>query len=159
MGDKFFDDFYLFKCEPWIDEWLLLKHFYNHFINVYTCLYVDGVWIGVVVCEVWMKMNKYDLLVKNELDDDFDENWCYDSIFIIVLIAFWCMLTIKQVWGRIWVKADQNRVFWEKFGWVPERKPKNRVPCSSATHQASLWLAGGKLLSSAPLFLERFHGK
>jgi len=33
-------------------------------------------------------MRKYKLLVKNELDDDFDENRCYDSMFVVVLIAF-----------------------------------------------------------------------
>jgi len=53
-----FHDFYLFECEPWIDEWLLLKHVEIHFINVYICLYVDVFWIGVVVCEVWMKNAK-----------------------------------------------------------------------------------------------------
>jgi len=58
-------------------------------------LYVDGVWIDVVVCEVWMKMRKYELLVKNELDDHFDMNWCYDSMFVVVLIVF--MTTNKQV--------------------------------------------------------------
>ena len=60
-------------------------------------MYVVGVWIGVVVCEVWMKMNKYELLVKNKLDDDFDMNWGHDSMFVVVLIVFECMLIDKQV--------------------------------------------------------------
>jgi len=75
----------------------------------------------VVVCEVWMKMRKYELLVKNELDDDYDENWCYDSMFISVLVAFWCMLTNKQVWGRIWVKIE---VFGVKLDGFPRGNPK-----------------------------------
>ena len=61
-------------------------------------MYVDGVWIDVVVCEVWMKMRKYELLVKKELDD-FDMNWCYDSMCVVVLVAYGCMTTNKQVWG------------------------------------------------------------
>ena len=77
--------------------------------SIHKCLYVNGVLIGVVVCGVWMKMRKYELLVKNELDDNFDMNWCYDSTF--VLIVFWCMLTNKQ----IWVKGEQNRGFWWKL--------------------------------------------
>jgi len=35
-----------------------------------------------------MKMRKYELLVKNKLDDDFYMNWCYDSMYVSVLIAF-----------------------------------------------------------------------
>ncbi len=69
-----FDDFFfLIKCKSWIDEWLLFKSIPIHLINDYTCLYVDGVRI-VVVCEVWMKMRKYEFLVKNRLDDDFEVN-------------------------------------------------------------------------------------
>ena len=70
-------------------------------INDYICLYVVGVWIDVVICEVWMKMRKYEFffVVKNGLDDDFDMNWGYNSIFVSVLIAFWCMLTNNKVWG------------------------------------------------------------
>jgi len=68
-------------------------------INDYICLYVVGVWIVVVDCEVWMKMRKYEFLVKNELNDDFDVNWGYDSMIVSVLNVFWCMLTNKQVCG------------------------------------------------------------
>ena len=57
-------------------------------INDYICLYVVGVWIIVVVYEVWMKMRKYEFLVKNEFDDDFDMKWGYDSMFVSILIAF-----------------------------------------------------------------------
>jgi len=46
-----------------------------------------------------MKNEKMWVLVKNEQNDDFVENWCYDSMFVVVLMAFWCMLTSKQVWG------------------------------------------------------------
>ena len=56
----------------------MLKHVQIHFINVCLCLYVDVIWIGVVVCEVWMKNEKIVVLVKNELDDEFELNWCYD---------------------------------------------------------------------------------
>jgi len=63
-------------------------------------LYVVRVWIAVVVCEVWMKMRKYELLVKNELDDDFDANWGYDPMFGVVLIVFGCMLTNSKVWRK-----------------------------------------------------------
>lgn len=44
----------------------MLKHVKIHFINVYLYVYVDGVWIGVIVCEVWMK---------NEKMVDFGEKW------------------------------------------------------------------------------------
>ena len=70
----------------------------DELMSDYTCLSVDGIWIGVIVCEDWTKMRKYEHLVKNELDDSFDVYWCYNSIFVIVLIAFGCMITNKQVW-------------------------------------------------------------
>jgi len=57
-----------------------------------------GVRIGVVVCEVWMKMWKYEFLVKNEFDEDFVLKWGYESMFISVLIVFWCILTNNKVW-------------------------------------------------------------
>ena len=43
-------------------------------MNVGLCLYVDAVWIGVVVCEVWMKMRKIEGFGENELDDEFEVN-------------------------------------------------------------------------------------
>jgi len=87
-------------------------------------LYVDGVWIGMVVCEVWMKNEKMWVLVKNEHGDVFDHNWCYDSMFVVVLNVFWCMITNKQVWGWIWVKVDQNWGFWWKLYGFPRGNPK-----------------------------------
>ena len=63
----------------------------------YICLYVVGIWIVVVVCDVWMKMWKYEFLVENEFDDEFVMKWGYEFKFVFVLIAFWCMLTNKKV--------------------------------------------------------------
>jgi len=31
------------------------------------------------------------VLAKNKHNDDFGENWCYDSKFVVVLIAYWCI--------------------------------------------------------------------
>ena len=56
------------------------------------CLYVIA-----VIYEVWMRMRKYEFLVKNKIDDDFDIKWSYDSMFVSVLIVFWCMLINNKV--------------------------------------------------------------
>jgi hypothetical protein len=54
--------------------------------------------------------------VKNELNDDFDVNLCYDFMFLVVLIAFERMLTNKQVWGSNLGQRDiKIRVFDEKL--------------------------------------------
>jgi len=37
-------------------------------------------------------------------------------MFLVVLIAFGCMLTNNQLLGRIWDKEDQNQGFWWKIG-------------------------------------------
>ena len=76
----------------------------------------------MVVCEVWMKMGKYELLMKNELDDDFDVNWGYDSMFVSVLISFWCMLTSKQVLGtNLGQRGSKSRFLeWNWMGFQEE---------------------------------------
>jgi len=35
-----------------------------------------------------MKNEKIVVLVENELGDEFEVNWCYDSKFVVVLNAF-----------------------------------------------------------------------
>jgi len=117
-----FDDFCLFKYESWIDELLLLKHVWIHFINYYLCVYFFWVWIDVVVCEVWMKNEKMWVLVKYEQNDHFDENWCFDSMFVVVLNVFWCMLTNKQVWWKSFGKRGSKTEFWGEKWWVRERE-------------------------------------
>ena len=94
-----FDDFWLIECKLWISEWLLLKHVWIHFINVCLCLYIDGVWSGVAIYEVWMKNEKIEGFGENKLDDEFEVNWCYHSRFVVVLNAFWCLQTNVQVLG------------------------------------------------------------
>jgi len=49
---------------------------------------------------------------KKEHNDDFDENWCYDSMFVVVFIAFWCILTGKQVWGTNLGQRGTKTGFW-----------------------------------------------
>jgi len=36
-------------------------------------------------------MKKLWVLVEIELDDEFEVNWCYDSKFVVVLYALWCL--------------------------------------------------------------------
>ena len=66
------------------------------FIQVCMLMGFKMVWLFV---KFEWKMRKMWVLVKNKHNDDFDENWCYDSMFVVVLNAFWCMLTNEQVWG------------------------------------------------------------
>jgi len=66
----------------------------NHFINVYLCLYVDGVWIGMIVVMFEWNMRKLWVLVKNKLGDEFEVNWGFDLMFIVVFIAFFVILCI-----------------------------------------------------------------
>jgi len=46
---------------------------------------------------VWLFMNfewkleNWGVLIKNEQYDDFDDNWRYDSMFVVDLIAFCCI--------------------------------------------------------------------
>jgi hypothetical protein len=70
-------------------------------INVETCLnslhkcllmfvcWWDLNWCDC--CEVWIKMRKLWVLVKNELGDEYVVNWDFDSMFVVVLIVFWCI--------------------------------------------------------------------
>jgi len=62
-----------------------------HFTNVCLSFYVEGVRISVVIYEVWMKIEKLWVFVKNEHNVDFGENWCYDLMFVVVLNVFWCI--------------------------------------------------------------------
>jgi len=63
-------------------ELMYVEHVWMHSINVCFCSYVNGVWIDVVVCEIWMN---------NELDDDFEMDWCYNLMFVVELNAFLCL--------------------------------------------------------------------
>jgi len=60
-------------------------------MNVCLCLDVDEIWMGVVVSEVWMKNGKMVVFGENELNDEFEVNRCYDSMFVVVFNAFWCL--------------------------------------------------------------------
>jgi len=42
----------------------------------------------VVVCKFWMKRENCGFLVKNELSDDFEVNWCFDLMFVMFFIRF-----------------------------------------------------------------------
>jgi len=68
--------------------WNVLEFTPWMFVYVYMLM---GVWIGLVVLEVWMKMRKMVVFGENELHDDFEVNWCYDSMFVVVLNVFWCL--------------------------------------------------------------------
>jgi len=86
-----FHAFWLFEWNSWIGVWLWLKHVWILFINVYLCLYVDGFWIGVVVLKFEWEMRKMVVFGENELDDDFEMNWCFNSMYVVVLNAFICL--------------------------------------------------------------------
>jgi len=49
----------------------LLKHVWIHFINACLCLYVVGIWIGVVIYDVWMKNKKMVVFGESEHSDRF----------------------------------------------------------------------------------------
>jgi len=38
--------------------------------------------------EFWMKMENFGFLLKNDLNDEFEMNWCFDFMFVMFLIAF-----------------------------------------------------------------------
>jgi hypothetical protein len=60
--------------------------------------------------------------VENELDDDFD------SMLVVVLIAFGCMLTNKQVWGtNVGQRGIKIGVFGVKLDEFPRGNPKTRL--------------------------------
>jgi len=69
---------------------------FTWYMIIYVCMLL-GVWIVGVVWEVWMKLWKYEFLVKNEFDVDFVMKWCYEFMLVSFLIAFWCMLTNNKV--------------------------------------------------------------
>ena len=85
-------------------------------------MYVDEIWIGVVVFEVWMKNEKMVVFCENELDDEFEVNWCYDSMFVVCLNAFWCLLTSVWVLGsKLGSRGSKKGTLGGKLG-VPERE-------------------------------------
>jgi len=57
-------------------------------MNICLCLYVDGFELVWLFIKFEWKMRKLWFLVENELGDEFEVNWCYDSKFVIVLNAF-----------------------------------------------------------------------
>jgi len=57
-------------------------------MNICLCLYVDGFELVWLFIKFEWKMRKLWFLVENELGDEFEVNWGYDSKFVIVLNAF-----------------------------------------------------------------------
>jgi len=109
-----FDEFWWIGCESWIGDYLFLKHVWIHFINVCLCFYVDEIWIDVVVYEVWIKNEKMVVVGENELDDEFEVNWCYDSTFLLFWMPFYVHKLGCKFWDRIWGEGDQKWGFWIK---------------------------------------------
>ena len=118
-----FGDLCSIKCKPWISEWLLFKYVSNHLTYDYICLYVVGVCIVVVVWEVWIKLEKYEFLVKNEFDVDLGMKWCYEFIFVSVLLSFWCMLTNNKVWETILAQRGSKSGFLGGNGVSSQEEP------------------------------------
>jgi hypothetical protein len=121
----------------------LFKHVPNHLIYDDIRLYAVGVWIVVVVYEVWMKMWKYEFLVKNEFDDDFMMKWGYEFMFVGVLIAFWCILTNNNVWGMNLGQRGSKLGFLWKIGIGSREETQNLgVPnCCSSLGELELAMA------------------
>jgi len=120
-----FDDFWLIECKSWIGEWLLLKQVWIHFLNVFLCLYVDGVSIRVVVYEFWMEIEKivgFGGKWTKWLSDEFEVNWGYDFKFVVVLNVFWCLKTNVQVLGSNLGSRGSKMRFWGEIWGVPERE-------------------------------------
>jgi len=78
-------------------------------MDVCLSLYVDGVWISTVICEVWMKIEKncevwigtVIMLILVKID-----------VMIPCLLLFWMSFDVYKpmykFWWRIWVKGDQK---------------------------------------------------
>jgi len=59
-------------------------------------------------------MRKLWVLVKNEHNDDFGENWGYDWCLSLFWMPFDVYKLVYKFWGRIWGQEDQNWGFWMK---------------------------------------------
>jgi len=99
--------------------------FSNHLIYGYIYLYVVGVWIVGVVWERWMKLWKYEFLVKNEFDVEIVTKQCYEFVFVSVLIAFWCMLTNNEVCLTILGQWGSKSGLLGRFCVSSREEPKN----------------------------------
>lgn len=74
----------------------MLKHVLNHLFNHCVCLYVDGLLIVGVGCEVWIEYWsfwwKMSMMVKT---------WWYKLMFSFILMLLWSMLTVGEVFTTI----------------------------------------------------------
>jgi len=131
-----FHDFWLFEWNSWIGVWLVLKHVWIHFINDYLYLCVDGFLIGVVVLKFVWEMRKMVFWWW------FWDELMFNSMFVMVLNAFYVCNQVYNFWGRIWGQWDQKMGFWCEMGWFSrEEKPKNRVVvwCNSRGKLITSW--------------------
>jgi len=67
------------------------------------------------------KLRKLWVLVENELGDEIEVNWCYDSKFVVVFNVFWCLQTNVQVLGSNLGSRGSKLVFLEE-NWVSSRE-------------------------------------
>ena len=116
-------------------------------MNVCLCLYVDGVWIGAVVFEVWMKNKKMVAFGENELDDEF--RWI--DVMIRCLFFFWMTFDFYKLVCKVWGQGDRRRGFWVKNWKFPRGNNQNRVTCSGVTHCDELELVVASWTGQQPM--------
>jgi len=120
---------------------------------IYVCMLMEFELVWLFVKFEW-KMRKFWVLVKNEHNVDFHENWCYDSMFVVVLIAFWCILTNKQVWGTNLDQRGSKSGFLDE-NWVSSREEPKNLGSPVLMNSLSEWLlAVVSCTVQQPIFLE-----
>ena len=107
--------------------WLLFKHNLKHLLDDWVCLYIDGLWIIGVDCEVWLELWSWEFLVKNEYDDGNLMIWCYELMVWFILMFLLYMLTVSEVCTMIFGSIGIKIEFLE---WVPNREPISEFPYS-----------------------------
>jgi len=90
--NKLFWEFCLNVWKPWICWWLLFKHVLNHLLNHWVWLYVDGLWMVYVGCEVWIEMWSFGV---------FGEKWVWwwklDDLVLWTHVLIHFNVTLKYV--------------------------------------------------------------
>ena len=78
----------------------------------------------------WWKMNLMMI---------FDMKWGYESMFVSVLIAFWCMLTNNKVWGTNLGQRGSKSEFWVK-NWMDSREETQNMGAHVWCNSLGEWL-------------------
>ena len=117
---------------------LIFKHVSNHFVYDWICCMLLGFGLWVLFVKfgsIWENMSFW-WKMKMILDSWW--NGEYELVFQFILMSFWCMINVDNVWETFWGQLGLKRGFWGKFSECSREEPKNLGSLFCVTHLASL---------------------